>query len=270
MSKTTWKLSELEKQEICSLYQKGSKNKDLMKEYNINHGSVRHILKTNKVKLRKYKVNDNAFSFPLNEEKAYWIGFLLADGYISEQGKNKEYRRLGLGLAGKDIAHLKKFKKFIKSDNPIYKRQIYNKYSFVTLQIVSKQIIEDLDKYEIHPRKTNNHKTPNIPENLKNHFYRGYIDGDGWFTKDRKNDKYIVGVLGPYNFLKDFIKWLSVNCNVNPNIKIPQSSENCHKFTYGGNINFYKITNLLYNNAKTYLTRKNKIYKKFMRKYYGS
>ena len=36
---------------------------------------------------RKYNVNDNYFNKIDNEEKAYWLGFLLADGCIHERAR---------------------------------------------------------------------------------------------------------------------------------------------------------------------------------------
>ena len=38
------------------------------------------------------------------EEKAYWLGFLFADGYVSSKGNF-----IGLNISLKDIDHLKKY-----------------------------------------------------------------------------------------------------------------------------------------------------------------
>lgn len=43
-----------------------------------------------------------------NEEKAYWLGFLYADGNVSLKEDKIE-----LSLAEKDLNHIKKFKNFI-------------------------------------------------------------------------------------------------------------------------------------------------------------
>lgn len=56
---------------------------------------------------RKYIVDD-VFEKIDTEEKAYWLGFLFADGYVGTNDNS-----VGLGLAIKDIEHVKKFKKFI-------------------------------------------------------------------------------------------------------------------------------------------------------------
>lgn len=55
----------------------------------------------------KYTFNENIFSIIDNEEKAYWLGFLYADGYLTDQGL------FGCALQEKDKAHLNKFLTFL-------------------------------------------------------------------------------------------------------------------------------------------------------------
>lgn len=61
----------------------------------------------------KYNYNKNAFNRIETEEDAYWLGFLLADGYVS--GGIKPFIQLKLGA--KDLEHLKKFVKYLKYDS---------------------------------------------------------------------------------------------------------------------------------------------------------
>lgn len=66
------------------------------------------------------------------DEKAYWLGFIYSDGYITG-------RVLGIKLSVKDIAHLEKFKKAIKSEHKIgrYKAEVGygcgNEYCSITI-----------------------------------------------------------------------------------------------------------------------------------------
>lgn len=57
------------------------------------------------------------------EEKAYWLGFLYADGSVS-----KDLKAVTLELNIKDIDHIRKFKRAINSTHKITikKRQILN------------------------------------------------------------------------------------------------------------------------------------------------
>lgn len=51
-----------------------------------------------------------------NENKAYWLGFIYADGWVSSNGRSYE---VGIELGAKDIIHLEKFKKCINSRSNI-------------------------------------------------------------------------------------------------------------------------------------------------------
>ena len=53
------------------------------------------------------------------EEKAYWLGFIYADGYIINSIKGKTSDAFGITLQEKDKGHLEKFKKSINSNHPI-------------------------------------------------------------------------------------------------------------------------------------------------------
>jgi len=52
---------------------------------------------------------EEAFDNIDTEEKAYWLGFLYADGWVSSKGNT-----VGLTLALKDIEHLKKYNNFLR------------------------------------------------------------------------------------------------------------------------------------------------------------
>lgn len=52
-----------------------------------------------------YVYNKNAFATIETEEDAYWLGFILADGYVSGPDK-PAYLQIKLGI--KDYAHLQK------------------------------------------------------------------------------------------------------------------------------------------------------------------
>jgi hypothetical protein len=123
------------------------------------------------------KLLDTEFFSRENKKPYYWAGFIAADGYIEE-----DRARLGIGLAKKDIDHLYKFKKAIKSEHdicPFMSGQAYR------IRFNSKKIVEDLRyKFNITGKKTHNYKLPIIEEDyLLWEFLRGYIDGDGHIEK---------------------------------------------------------------------------------------
>lgn len=80
------------------------------------------------------------------EEKAYWLGFLYADGSVSSK-ENK----IELGLAKKDYHHIEKFKNFIGIDNKICYRKTTKSYRY---SFRSQSCKEDLIEKGCVPKKS--------------------------------------------------------------------------------------------------------------------
>ena len=122
-----------------------------------------------------YEYNRDFFSTIDTEEKAYWLGFISADGNVSKTMKNM---RINLNI--KDKAHLEKFRESISGNQPI-KESIREKNHSVYIDMNSKKICSDLQKYGVTPNKslTLNVHFDLIPQQLIHHFIRGYFDGDG-------------------------------------------------------------------------------------------
>lgn len=87
--------------DIIKLYtQNWMKADDIGCKYNVSGCLIIRILKDNSITIRrrggrKYRVNVNFFENIDTEEKAYWLGFLYADGY------NCEKRHYSSTVAGK-------------------------------------------------------------------------------------------------------------------------------------------------------------------------
>ncbi len=125
-------------------------------------------------------VNDNMFAGPeLSEHEQYWIGFLMADGYISRNKQSKHFR-VNIKLHVKDIEHLRKFNTFLSAENNIF---VYGDDCCVS--IVSDSLVDNLAQWGIIQRKT---LVASVRPQLlySNHFWRGYIDGDGTLGFGRK------------------------------------------------------------------------------------
>lgn len=74
-------------------------------------------IKARKLGLSKYPYtcDYNYFDKIDSEEKAYWLGFIFADGYISVN-ENSNSGCVGIDLCLSDIDHLKKFNKSINGN----------------------------------------------------------------------------------------------------------------------------------------------------------
>ena len=176
---------------------------------NILNCSVRDInifLDYNKLifNSKKYTINENYFEIIDSPNKAYWLGFLYADGCILVKEKNnKKSYVLEVSLSEDDILHLEKFKMSLKSNAPIKHKVIKNKYKASRINICNKKICEDLIKLGCVPKKSLILTFPTeeqVPKKLIPHFIRGYLDGDGCIFNNG-DDNVSISFIGTYDFL---------------------------------------------------------------------
>ena len=201
---------------------------------------------------RKHRYNHDFFKKIESEEKAYWLGFIAADGCVYCDKVNNNYR-LQINLKGSDIEHLNKFQKAIGSDYKIMEKLVGKSKSPVCqLKINSTKMCMDLINLNIIERKSIVFEPPKIPENLISHFIRGYWDGDGWIKEGKGTNKFNVGFVAGINMM-DYLK------EVMP-IKL-----SLYKLKYNDNVLSYesgmheKICNMynyLYKDATVFLDRK--------------
>lgn len=136
---------------------------------------IKYLMKK-QFKLRRYSLNEHYFNEIHDNDKAYLLGFIAADGCIYEN-------RLIIAQSGNDGRILLEwFKNKLNSTHILYIRYAKkptHKNSHI-LTITSPQIVEDLNKHGIIRNKKYKlcfPKTLNL-EFLKP-YIRGYFDGDG-------------------------------------------------------------------------------------------
>lgn len=71
-------------------------------------------MRKNGANLKKYTAYYAFFKEIDTEEKAYWLGFIAADGFITTRDNT-----VGITLGRKDKNHLFKFTKSISATNPV-------------------------------------------------------------------------------------------------------------------------------------------------------
>lgn len=211
-----------------------------------------------------------------SEEKAYWLGFITADGwtYINE-GNNSG--TVGIELQYGDIDHLKKFNKSINGNYKITDRWRECKISTIpdkvthtcAIRIFSIVMCESLKKYGISGEKTYTIKMPKLNEELIRHYLRGYFDGDGRFglSNNRIWVSFITASEMLNNDLVEFIKSIGVDTaeysyidEYGTTMYAPEIKRNKDKMLF---------LDYIYNNSNIYLDRK---YKKYLKakEIYGS
>lgn len=204
---------------------------------------------------RKHTVNDNFFEVIDSEAKAYWLGFIFADGCVTKH-KNSNSKILEIALHIKDIDHLRKFQEDIETD---YKITTRNKVS-CRISIVSSKIFDDLHKYGIVERKSNIVKPPVdglIPKHLEHHFVRGIFDGDGGFTTGDKYFTFAVNFCGTIDICKYVLDYFNLKLAI---YNKKGTNENFGQIRIKGNIQSLNVANLIYEDATIYLDRKYKQY----------
>ena len=220
------------KDEIKSLYRKGWLKKDIRKELNVSETALTKFFKENTV----YKFNEDIFENIDTEEKAYWLGFLWADGYC----------QCGLDIELTDEEHVLKLKEFLEINNKIIIRDRNNSITY-RLNCNSKKLASDLVNlgFSLKDSRVN---IPNIPENLLRHFVRGYFDGDGHIRI--KNSFEGIDISGRAEFINN-LKILLKDFIIREELHSTQS-----KRIYSGVNSGIAFLNYIYDNSNVYLDRK--------------
>lgn len=201
----------------------------------------------------KNGINTNYFKEIDCEEKAYFIGFIAADGYID---KNKSKLIFGQQLKDKEI--LEKLCELTGCTNKIAERHIWDKrtkkyYYQASLQICSKKFVSSLSKYRLDNNKTKNYIIQNIPDQYIKDCIRGLIDGDGYICNDRVT---IITTMENIIFINKWLKSYYIKpCNCITEIK----KEN-NVYTMYIIKDRFKFLDLIYKNNKICLSRKYKSY----------
>jgi hypothetical protein len=193
-----------------------------------------------------------------NEKKAYWIGFFYADGNI-----RSKTNQINVTLKISDYYHLEKLAKIFNKklntrkfkDNREQCKQKF--YSSVILNISSKQLKDDLISKGVIPRKTYNDLDDifnYIPDNLINHFVRGYFDGDGCIYTTKEKTKNYISFVGGRKFLEKIQNIIIKKTGVSKT-KI-QKEKGCDRLVWGGAEQIKFILEWLYQDATIFLERK--------------
>lgn len=216
-----------------------------------------------KSKYGKYHVNQDYFKKIDNEWKAYWLGFLYADGCnrIKSKGAKTEYV-LKIALARVDRGHLEKFKNSLQSDTIIRDREVKASdkiYLASDINICNKNICEDLDSLGCTPNKTLTLKFPTsdiVPDKLMRHFIRGFFDGDGCAHLNLSKREVSISFTGMEYFLYDLREYLTEHLNIRK-VVIQKSKRNKTCQMFWGNIRSCElIYKFLYQDCNIYLDRK--------------
>ena len=256
--------TEVENQ-IVKLYTTGISSIGVSKQTGVHFATVLNIVRrhglptrTTQQTSKRYTFNEQFFEKIDTEEKAYWLGFILADGCIS-RGKD-----IIIALKESDKSHLDKFIKSIEGNNK-YQIVISNGFGgpFLTarLAIRCQKMCEDLSTHSITERKSLTAVPPSIPEHLQRHFWRGVVDGDGHVCV---NSQYPyksleIGLCGSKSVIQGFIDYVKSSLSLD----LTLSEDHTIWRTKTSGKKAMQLCSLLYGGSVIYLERKLKTYEQY-------
>jgi hypothetical protein len=264
---------DLDPVEVENVYKETGSYVTTSEHFGVSTGPIKRILNSLGYKLsrRRYSTDEHFFDVIDTEEKAYWLGYLAADGTIRYRHHERLNGRLrgssiNLKLGTMDIEHLKKFKDLVSPDTPLKymssnvptKSGELSSTFVVLLAFNSNHMVEQIMDKGVGPRKTFTIGRPNISDEFIPHYIRGLFDGDGCCQisktiKSQKKSRYV-------NLVRYSIATASEEMNKFLHEELSKTGVETKRSgitTYISKIdNAIRFYHYLYDNATIYLERK--------------
>jgi hypothetical protein len=183
-----------------------------------------------------------------SEKKAYWLGFIVADGNIS-----KTTNRISITLNSDDDYILEDLKNELKCENKIRRYLVFdkrtNKYNKSSVfQFSSKQLKEDLKLNGIDENKSSNFDFDLISKTKYfQHFLRGLFDGDGFISGNKSRIMLIS--------TKQFLSFIN-NKMFSSKYMLQNITNNVYRLYVQNHWTCVDFLNYLYDNSSIFLKRK--------------
>lgn len=245
-------------QNILNLYCEDSLSMSkIAKSLKVDVSVVKKILKDNNILIRNnncYKQKFFIVDYFKNidtEEKAYWLGFIYADGCISKN-------TFEIKLSITDIQHLYKLKDCLKSKHKIYQgiaKSSFGISKYCGFSITNKNLVNNLLSQGVFYNKSKTLEPPTINSKYIPAFIRGYFDGDGSVYEFHKIHEGSVSFIGTYKMLHWILENMKSCVNTKANI-YKYKNKDIYEFKIGGKNHFVQCYNYLYKDATVYLDRK--------------
>lgn len=214
---------------------------------------------------RRHSLNTHFFDTIHDEDQAYWLGFLWADGSWSKTAPRcSGPNRLNLSQKLSEVNHLRLFLKTIEADYSI--RQINSGYgsgSAMTVNINSRPLCVSLEQLGF-ARKDQRIHIPPIPSSLLHHFVRGYFDGDGCLSVYQQTigntiiNRQEWSLTGHPEFIANIRQLIEQNVDVSQRVKIKtyKRTDKAVTLRYGKKSDIFALYDYMYRDATVYLDSK--------------
>jgi len=244
------------KKEILNMYNNGVTCKEIATFYNCQYQNVNTFIRKEIGSLMPSKGNVRYFSKIDTYNKAYFLGFIAADGCLTKTSYAPNYT-LSITLHSKDKIILEKLKEEIGNTHKLKRINTISSFNgkpvdHIRYSITDKFLSNDLIKLGIAPNKSLNMSNIilNVPKEYRKAFIIGYFDGDGSVTKPKDClSRRIVNIRGTEEFLKGIVNELDLDM-----YKISKY-DSISTLTFGNKPSINKFFNC-YNYCEFYLKRK--------------
>lgn len=272
ISITTMSVSEVE--QSIKLYQQGYSAAAICKEVGYTPHTILKALRESDIIIRGKggycaPWNERYFQDINTERKAYFLGYLMADGNVTIRHNSQP--SISLEIHEKDKYILNILKEELQTNNSV-NLSCKGRTTYL-LRVHSSLMAKDLAKYGVVPHKTGIEQFPILllKEEFIQHFIRGFFDGDGWFSISHYGDysKMTIGFAKNVIMLTDIRNYLYKNLGVTL-VKVHEYNDLTKGYPGYGMLMFTKrqnvldIGNFMYKDATIFLDRKYEIYKKML------
>ena len=266
-------ISEQTKQEIINYYLSEPMTlAQVSEKFNLCKPTVGKILseipKYTKAQLNNPYLKERFFETIDSEEKAYFLGLIIADGNVYKEPNSGRQHSISITLDENDKYLLEKFKEVLNANTAISQDgRGCNQFA-----VRSDLMAEDLKKYGVVERKSLITYLPQIDDNYMNHLIRGIFDGDGSIASklNEKTNKHRHSFCfcGSHKLMEDISNYCKkLNLETIPKV---------YDYKDGKNLSDIKIANIhdmlifgewIYRDASIYMLRKKERYDNFKQYY---
>lgn len=203
---------------------------------------------------QKLQFDFNYFNVIDSADKAYFLGFIMADGCMYQKKDKSKAYQFSIKLSEKDSDIIEKFCEHIgfPKDKIRYRSGIRQGHECkaVEVQINDQVFCNHLLNKGIVPQKTGQEYMPDC-NGFEIDFIRGFIDGDGWIydrTKDENKFRFEIGYCSTSeNIMNDINNFLIINYDISMNYTESKAVMS-HKTTAKNKV-FKLINNIYYDNC---------------------
>lgn len=260
------------KQEIIKFYKsRPMAMKAVCEKFSLSSPTVGKILKDipkySKASIFNPELDEKFFSVIDTEEKAYFLGLLISDGNVFQDGTGRQ-SSISITLDSKDEYMLKKFRDALCANTSI----AHDGRGCSQVAIRSDKMAQDLSQYGVVPRKSKLTYLPtNISKDMYPHLIRGIFDGDGSIQAHAHGTRFLhsVSFCGTHKLMQGIVDYLKENLELTgaPSVYDYQHKD-LSEFKLQRIQDIHTFGEWMYKDATVFLERKRRVYLEF-KEYYN-